>query len=88
MNPIIEHLKRCNKNKVIIYPEYTYKDEYFKNVIQYKKNYWYLVINHNGTIIKLKKPIGVGKILHGKNISDPWEKTIIFYSNKLKKKGL
>lgn len=88
MNEIRDHLKRCIKNGLKIYPEYCHRDEYYQNVIAYRKNNWYMVIDNNGQKTKLKKSLGVGTILKGKDIKDPWDKTIVFYSEKLKKIGL
>ena len=66
-----------------IYPQYVDRDKYDKGAIKYRANSWYLVVNNNGNLTMYPKEIGKGKILNGKQLILPVEKTAAAWRKKL-----
>ena len=73
----------CIRNKIIVYPVYCERDQYVNGVLKYQKNNWYLCVDNNGMLTRYPKSLGKGKILRGKQLEDPVNKTYEYFKSKI-----
>ena len=70
LTKVQKHFSFCEKNGIKVYPVY----DKFK---------WYIEVSFKTKKKRFPKPIGVGKVLKGKDCVDAIHKTLEHYYNKL-----
>lgn len=73
----------CIRHGIKVYPVYQHRDQYRGKKLIYEKDNWYIEVDNNGKITKYTKPVAQGKVVRGKALVEPVEKTYSHWAEKL-----